>query len=86
MTNKKISTPYSNGEGLATIPYGNALCTSRGAQPSLLHHVVPGLVFWLLKIMTWGRGVTVVAVVAAMLTDTVACVAVVVVVPQPVGN
>ncbi|XP_059903315.1 RNA binding protein fox-1 homolog 2 isoform X2 [Gadus macrocephalus] len=41
MTNKKISTPYSNGEGLATIPYGNALCTSRGAQPSLLHHVVP---------------------------------------------
>ncbi|XP_031727800.1 RNA binding protein fox-1 homolog 2 isoform X2 [Anarrhichthys ocellatus] len=25
MTNKKMTTPYSNGEGLATLPYGNAL-------------------------------------------------------------
>ncbi|XP_074486380.1 RNA binding protein fox-1 homolog 2 isoform X6 [Sebastes fasciatus] len=24
MTNKKMTTPYSNGEGLATLPYGNA--------------------------------------------------------------
>ncbi|XP_056135510.1 RNA binding protein fox-1 homolog 2-like isoform X2 [Lampris incognitus] len=25
MTNKKVTTPYSNGEGLAALPYGNAL-------------------------------------------------------------
>lgn len=24
MTNKKMTTPYSNGEGLAALPYGNA--------------------------------------------------------------
>lgn len=23
MTNKKMTTPYANGEGLATLPYGN---------------------------------------------------------------
>lgn len=27
MTNKKMTTPYSNGEGLAALPYGNAFCT-----------------------------------------------------------
>ncbi|XP_010768898.1 RNA binding protein fox-1 homolog 2-like [Notothenia coriiceps] len=27
MTNKKMATPYSNGEGLATLPYGNAIFT-----------------------------------------------------------
>lgn len=25
MTNKKMTAPYANGEGLATLPYGNAL-------------------------------------------------------------
>lgn len=25
MTNKKMTTPYANGEGLATLPYGNVL-------------------------------------------------------------
>ncbi|CAL8352434.1 unnamed protein product [Boreogadus saida] len=47
MTNKKISTPYSNGEGLATIPYGNALSGWKlspmvGAMYSPELYTVPG--------------------------------------------
>ncbi|XP_029907026.1 RNA binding protein fox-1 homolog 2 isoform X6 [Myripristis murdjan] len=47
MTNKKMTTPYSNGEGLAALPYGNALSGWKlspmvGAMYSPELYTVPG--------------------------------------------